>query len=128
MTSKHNTAPAPDLQPAAPPADNGYGRFRIEVYPERDTVRVAPVGELDLAVADSLQCQLEELHESGCRRFVRDLRGLSFIDSSGLSVIIGWNAHANQNGTSFQLIHGPHAVQRVFELNGVTDRLPFRQP
>jgi anti-sigma B factor antagonist len=109
-------------------AGNGDEPFRIEVYPERDTVRVAPVGELDIAVADSLQRQLEELHESGWRRFVLDLRGLSFIDSSGLSVIIRWNGHARANGISFELIRGPRAVQRVFELVRITDRLSFRQP
>ncbi|MBV9465043.1 MAG: STAS domain-containing protein [Solirubrobacterales bacterium] len=127
MTGHENTLTALHFEPE-PLAGTGYEPFRIELYQERDAVRVVPLGELDLAVADRLQRQLEQLHESGFRRFVLDLRQLSFIDSSGLSVIVRWSSYAAGNGISFQLIHGPHAVQRLFDLVGVTDRLSFRQP
>lgn len=54
-----------------------YGEpFSVEVHPHRDTVRVAPTGELDLATVPALRGQLLELTESGFRSIVLDLRGV----------------------------------------------------
>jgi anti-anti-sigma factor len=100
-------------------------RFRVELYPERNVVRVAPFGELDLAVSDQLDQRLAELYASGFRRFVLDLRDLSFIDSSGLGVIVRWHTHAEERGMSFELIRGSRGVQRLFEITGIADRLAF---
>lgn len=101
-------------------------RFRVELYPELNVVRVAPFGELDLAVSGQLEQQLGEMYASGFRRFVLDLRGLSFIDSSGLGVIIRWHTHAEERGVSFELIRGSRGVQRLFEIAGIADRLSFQ--
>jgi anti-anti-sigma factor len=100
--------------------------FRVEVHPERDTVRVAPVGELDLLGAEQLDQRLTELHDAGFRKLVVDLRRVTFIDSRGVILIIRWDAHARHNGMELSLTEGPRAVQRIFELTGVLDRLPFR--
>lgn len=100
--------------------------FWVEVHPERSTVRVAPVGELDLVGAEQLDQQLTELYDVGFRRLVVDLRRTTFIDSRGVTLIIQWNEHARRNGVQLSLIQGPRAVQRIFELVGALDRLPFR--
>lgn len=99
--------------------------FTIEVHPERDLVRVVPGGELDLNVADDLEQRLRQLHNDGFRRFVLDLRRLTFMDSTGLHLILRWDAHARRNGISFDLIQGPRPVQRVFEVTGADQRLSF---
>lgn len=99
---------------------------RLEVHPERDTIRVAPVGELDLVGSEQLDQRLNELYDVGFRKLLIDLRRVTFIDSSGLMLIIRWDAHARQNRVQLALIQGPPAVQRLFELTGVLDRLPFR--
>jgi anti-anti-sigma factor len=99
--------------------------FRVEVYPERDTVRVVPVGEVDIATVGELDANLHELHGNGFRRFLLDLRELTFMDSSGLRLILEWDARARVNGISLALVPGPAIVQRVFELAGVLDQLPF---
>ncbi|HEX5193411.1 MAG TPA: STAS domain-containing protein [Solirubrobacteraceae bacterium] len=100
--------------------------FRLEVHPERDTVRIAPVGELDMVGSEQLDQRLNELYDAGFRNLVIDLRRVTFIDSQGLALIILWDAHARQNGLQLSLIQGPPVVQRIFELTGVLDRLPFR--
>jgi anti-anti-sigma factor len=87
------------------------------------TVRV--VGALDLATVPVLDDQLAELRGTGFRRLVLDLRGLDFIDSTGLRCILRYDAEARQDGFSIALIQGPPAVQRVFVLTGTTDYLPF---
>jgi anti-sigma B factor antagonist len=99
--------------------------FRVEVHPERDTVRVVPVGEVDIATVGELDASLHELHGIGFQRFLLDLRELTFMDSSGLRLILEWHARARVNGISLALVPGPAIVQRVFELAGVLDQLPF---
>ena len=100
--------------------------LRIDVAPDRDVVHVAPVGEIDLATVGRLDEQLRELREAGFRRLVLDLRDVGFMDSTGLRLILTLDALAREDGTDFGLVGGPPPVQRVFEISGTLDRLPFR--
>jgi anti-sigma B factor antagonist len=99
--------------------------LRCEVVPERDAVHVRPIGSLDLATAPVLEHQLEELRGAGFRRLIVDLGGLWFMDSAGVHLVLEWHAAAQQDG--FQIAFGPGApaVQRVFELTGTSELLPF---
>jgi anti-anti-sigma factor len=63
--------------------------FEIRQRHDADgTLRVTLTGELDLAVADGLRDQLDQLRRSG-RRVRLDLSELEFIDCSGLNGILG---------------------------------------
>ena len=55
--------------------------LRCEVVPQRDVVRVHPIGSLDLATVPVLEQQLQALREAGFRRLIVDLGGLWFMDS-----------------------------------------------
>ena len=102
--------------------------FRCEVA--RDGARgcVRPVGELDLETVHLVEEQLSGLREAGVREMVLDLRGLTFMDSSGLRLVIRWDTAARSNGFDFALVPGPDAVQRVFDLTGMEEHLTFREP
>jgi anti-sigma B factor antagonist len=100
--------------------------FTCNVTPERDHVVVAPRGELDMATVGVVEQELRQLRESGFGRIVLDLGGLSFMDSSGLHLVMRWAADGSKDGFAFELEPGPRAVQRIFELAAVTDQLPFR--
>jgi anti-anti-sigma factor len=102
-----------------------FQAFRVDVVPERDSVRVVPVGELDLATVDEVSEQVRELHRAGFRRVVLDLREVSFMDSTGLRLILTLDGEARADGTEFKLIRGRDSVQRVFEICGMVERLPF---
>jgi anti-sigma B factor antagonist len=93
--------------------------------PERDAVHVRPIGSLDLATAPVLEQQLEELREAGFRRLIVDLGGLWFMDSTGLKLALKWRAAAQQDGFEIGFVPGTPAVQRVFELTGMTEHVPF---
>ena len=99
--------------------------FSCEVTPGSDLVVVAPRGELDMATVGAVEHELRRQVESGSRAVVLDLRGLSFMDSSGLHLVARWAAEASRDGFEFQIERGSAVVQRVFELAGMTD-LPFR--
>lgn len=102
-----------------------FASFCVDIHPERELVRVAPAGELDLATAPKLEIELQELRDSGFLRIVLDLRGLTFMDSSGVALILREDALARANGHDLALIAGPPAVQRVLGLCGLLDRLSF---
>lgn len=112
------------------PVSNGDGPeelepFRVEVEPSRDIVRVVPVGELDLATTDTLRQEVDRLHEAGFNRLVLDLRRLRFMDSTGLRLVLEIDAGSRSDGWDFSLVRGPEAVQRLFEVTNLTQRLDF---
>jgi anti-sigma B factor antagonist len=102
--------------------------FRCDVEPHREAVRVRPVGELDLATVDVVEARLSDLRAAGFTAMTLDLRGLRFIDSTGLRMILLWDARAREDGFAFRLIAGPPAVQRLFDLTGTTAQLGFVDP
>jgi anti-anti-sigma factor len=73
----------------------------------------------------AVETRLDEVREAGCRAVRLDLRGLKFIDSSGLHLILRYGQEAKRDGVSLEVVPGVPAVQRVFELAGVTALLPF---
>ncbi|MDP1849261.1 MAG: STAS domain-containing protein [Solirubrobacteraceae bacterium] len=95
----------------------------MSVHPQRGAVRVAPCGELDVASAASLQAQLDELRVAGFEHVVLDLRELTFMDSSGVRLILGEDRLARSAGRRFSLIAGVPAVQRVLGVCGVSAQL-----
>ena len=101
--------------------------FGCKVIPEGDHVIVVPRGELDMATAGAIEQELRRLRRKEVRHIVLDLGGLSFMDSSGLHLVMRWVTDASRDGFEFELEPGPPAVQRVFELAAVTDSLPFRK-
>jgi anti-anti-sigma factor len=100
--------------------------FSCQVTPERDHVVVAPHGELDMATVGALELELKSLREAGFGAIVLDLGGLSFMDSSGLHLVMWWARDASQDGFAFELEPGPAPVQRIFELAAVSETMPWR--
>ncbi|MGH2913406.1 MAG: STAS domain-containing protein [Solirubrobacteraceae bacterium] len=106
----------------------GASGFSLDVEPERDAVRIALRGELDLATVGQLERKLTELVEVGFAKLVIDLRGVDFVDSTGLHALLTVNAAALRDGWTLSIIPGPPAVQRLFEITSTLDRLPFTAP
>lgn len=100
--------------------------FRIDAVPDHvGGVRVILVGELDLATASELRGHLASLEGAGVDRIVLDLSGLSFLDSQGLKAILEASRRAPEAGYQLVLVPGPPSVQRIFEITGTRNRLPF---
>jgi len=69
--------------------------------------------------------ELQELREAGFRQLIVDFAGLSFMDSTGLRLVLKWQATASQDGFEIGFMRGSPAVQRVFELTCTTDHVRF---
>ena len=96
-----------------------FAALRHEESP--DTVRIELNGELDLATAPAVEAEL--LHaERHANTVIVDLRGLRFMDSSGLRVIAAADQRIREGGGRLAIVRGPSAVHRVFELVGMESR------
>lgn len=104
------------------------GELGIGVIRNDDRYTLLLTGELDLASAPMIEQILPELCASGASEIVLDLRQLAFMDSSGLRTILSSKTLCEQHLCDFWLIRGMRAVQRVFELTGLAEKLPFREP
>jgi anti-anti-sigma regulatory factor len=50
------------------------------------------------------------------------------MDSTGLRCVLRLDAASRADGFSLGLVAGPPAVQRIFDMTGTADRLPFVEP
>jgi anti-sigma B factor antagonist len=92
--------------------------FGIDVVRRGRHARVTVGGELDIATAPALERTLIEQTRIGTT-LVLDLRELSFIDATGLGLLLRTNAHARRDGIEFAVLPGPR-VQRLLDLCGLT--------
>jgi anti-anti-sigma factor len=96
------------------------------VASEAGEVIAAPKGDLDLAVADDFERQIRRLAGDG-RVVVIDLRGVAFLDSSGLRSLLTLRNDAKRNHHRLVLVPGPPAVQRVFHLTATRGLFDWRE-
>lgn len=97
--------------------------FDVSVRRQGDTLVIVPSGELDIATVDRVRGVLAD--RSDGEGVEIDLRELRFLDTSGLRAVIEEDRRAAGDGRRLGIVPGSTAVQRVFELAGVADRLPF---
>jgi anti-anti-sigma factor len=96
--------------------------MHIDVQPERQWVRLAPVGELDLATVPDLARVVDELRDVGFDAFKVDLQGLTFMDSTGLRYLLELS---REEGVRLEITPGQGPAQRLFDLAGVVELLPL---
>jgi anti-anti-sigma factor len=100
-------------------------RLRCDLELVDDTARVLPVGELDIDTAPLVEERLQDARAAGVRHVVLDLRGTTFIDSTGLRLTVTWHERAARERFSFALVQGPEPVRRVIEIAGIGTALTF---
>jgi anti-anti-sigma factor len=97
--------------------------FAVEVQRRNDVAIVQPHGELDLATAETLRAALDGIERPG--RLVLDLRGLSFIDSTGLRLLVALHKRAERDGFQLTLVAPAAPADRAIQLSGLDQALPF---
>jgi anti-sigma B factor antagonist len=86
------------------------------------TAVIALAGELDLAGAAALERELAGVDAGAV---VVDLRGLGFMDSSGLRALAVAAQRAQSAGRRFALVPGAARIMRVFDITRMRERLDF---
>jgi anti-anti-sigma factor len=80
-------------------------------------------GELDMAGVDQFERRLTAERPREVATFVIDLRGLSFIDSSGLRALIMADQRIRAEDGRFVVVRGTDRVNEVLEMTGVAQRI-----
>lgn len=99
--------------------------FRVLVSEGNKVVAMSLVGELDIATAPRLESELRRVEGDRPSVLVIDLRQLSFIDSTGLRLLIGADVRAREDGRRMAFVRGPGSVHRVFQLALLDKRFEF---
>lgn len=97
--------------------------FRGDTHTSGRTTTLALSGQLDLVSSAALKRSMDELVSSDAELIVVDLRGVEFMDSTALHLLLEARLQAHESGRRFALIRGPEQVQRVFDLTGMTGTL-----
>ena len=99
--------------------------FKLQtiVTTERHTLVLS--GDLDSRSAGEFEAVVRHVCAEGAREILLDITRLSFLDSSGLGAILRTQKVCGEHHVGFMLTPGDRNVQRVFEITGMVDELPF---
>jgi anti-anti-sigma factor len=83
------------------------------------------VGEVELATAGRLAAALDHELVSGAIDILLDLHDVTFIDCSGVSVLVDTTHRAVERGVRLRIVPGP-ALHRLSEILGLAGELDLR--
>jgi anti-sigma B factor antagonist len=101
--------------------------FSVTVGHHRDTVTLAPVGEIDLVTAPVVADHLQAIATGGgVTDVVLDLAGVTFFDSTGVALLLGSWRRAEREGWTLRILNTPPDARGVLDLCDLLDVLPLR--
>jgi anti-sigma B factor antagonist len=83
-------------------------------------------GELDLATASTLREHLVTALNGGATEVICDLEGVTFMDSTALSVLISGHRKARAAGIAFALLAPQPQVDRLLDISGLKSYMTVR--
>jgi anti-anti-sigma factor len=99
----------------------------IEVLYSDDLVAVTVAGELDASNSAWLYDTLHDAIDIGAAEVVLDLAALTFMDSTGLTVLLGAHKRMQSVGGTLAVLHPTPAVTRLLEITGLLPLLAIRR-
>jgi anti-anti-sigma factor len=113
------------MSPARERALHGtLAALEVVVIREPTRTRVRLRGELDLATVGAVAQRLAPLRGRG-EAVLLDLDELTFIDASGIRLVVDAAEDARRDGWAFAVTHGSWPVRRVLELLELDTHLPY---
>lgn len=86
---------------------------------------VALEGELDLAGYATASDELKRVEATDAKEIVIDLGGLTFIDSTGMRLLLEANARSRSDSGRLRILRASGQVESVLAKTGIDQRLPF---
>jgi anti-anti-sigma factor len=100
------------------------GEVRLQCALADDHIEIT--GEVDASTCALLDAWLSE-HASDDGVVAVDLAGVTFMDSSGLRVLLAHNQQACEDGRSFEVRNPSRSVERLLEITGLGDVIQVRR-
>jgi anti-sigma B factor antagonist len=80
-------------------------------------------GELDLSAAPQLRSALETIVNQATKPLILNLKGLKYIDSTGIGIIISVLKIRDELNAPFIVREIPASIKRLFDLTGISEFL-----
>jgi anti-sigma B factor antagonist len=100
--------------------------FPITRESTSDSHRIAPAGELDIATVPLLDAAFDEVASDDGLRIILDLTAISFIDSTGIQLLLKLCERCN--GSERLTIVPSAPIERLLDITGLRDQLPLSAP
>ncbi len=97
----------------------GYLDFSVSVTASDGAATVRVTGDLDCYTAPHLRSVLLALVDDGAQHVTLDIGGTQFVDSTGLSVLVGGLKRFREQGGSMVLEAPTPATLKLFEITGL---------
>jgi len=101
--------------------------FKVETTESDGFVRIAVEGELDLATVALLEAEVRRVEATEAELIVIDVSALTFMDSTGLRLLIEAHLRSQQTGNRLRIIEGSVSVQKLLRLTELAEKLPIIQ-
>ena len=105
--------------------DTKPAELRIKAGQAGDRYIVRLLGELDCAGAGEVEMALVLAEKTGAHRIVLDIDELTFIDSTGLAVLMRAKHRADAAGERLRITRGTGQVADMLRLTALDLSLPF---
>jgi anti-sigma B factor antagonist len=97
--------------------------LRVDVDERDDHALVIAAGEIDAATAESLATPVAQALESGHRRVLVDFAEVTFIDSTGLGVLVKSHRKAESMSAVFGVVHPTPQTRKLIAVLGLDQLL-----
>ena len=82
---------------------------------------ITPQGEIDVATAPGLRYHLDKGIDQDSGPVVVELTSVTFIDSTGLGVLVGAQKHCDEAGREMRIVVTDPRIRKVFTITGLRD-------
>ena len=97
--------------------------LRVDVEDRGDHAVVTAAGEIDAATADSLATAVSGALADGYPKVLADFAGVTFIDSTGLGVLVKSHRRAGAAGAAFAVVHPTAKTRKLIGVLGLDELL-----
>ncbi|MGW9031521.1 STAS domain-containing protein [Streptomyces sp. NPDC055722] len=102
-----------------------HPEFHASHHEESDGTVVEVQGEADLSTVWQLRDHVVDRIAEGHRRFILDLLGVRFMDSTGLGVLVGLLRRLRMRDDGLRLVIASQRIRRLFTMTGLHAVLPI---
>ncbi len=96
----------------------------IRTEHQADRCEITLRGEVDVYTAPRLKEQLVDVIEKGCVKVIVNLEGVSFIDSSGLGVLVSALRRARERDGAVRIVCTRENILKIFRITGLDKVFP----
>jgi len=94
--------------------------LHIQAITASDCAVLRMAGEMDVYTSPKLRKQIADLSENGTIHVIADLRGIDFLDSTGLGALVGGLKRLRLRQGSLMIVTSAGRILKLFQITGLT--------